>query len=155
MVKKIDEHKRPSWDEYFLEVAGLVSRRATCMRRRVGVVLVKDKRILATGYNGAPSGLKHCIDIGCLRQRLKIPSGERHELCRGLHAEQNALIQAALYGISAKGSTLYATNQPCIICAKMLINAGIKEIVVADGYPDKMAMDFLKEAKIAVRKIKK
>ncbi|MDD5237122.1 MAG: cytidine/deoxycytidylate deaminase family protein, partial [Candidatus Omnitrophica bacterium] len=119
---------RPSWDEYFLEVADLVAKRATCLRRRVGAVLVKNKRILATGYNGAPSGLKHCIDIGCLRERLKIPSGERHELCRGLHAEQNALIQASLYGISSKDSTLYATNQPCIICAKMLINAGIKEI---------------------------
>ncbi|MDD5044393.1 MAG: cytidine/deoxycytidylate deaminase family protein [Candidatus Omnitrophica bacterium] len=146
---------RPSWDEYFLEVADLVAKRATCLRRRVGAVLVKNKRILATGYNGAPSGLKHCIDIGCLRERLKIPSGERHELCRGLHAEQNALIQASLYGISSKDSTLYATNQPCIICAKMLINAGIKEIVVRDGYPDKLAQKFLKEAKIKVRIVKK
>ncbi|MBN2831303.1 MAG: cytidine/deoxycytidylate deaminase family protein [Candidatus Omnitrophica bacterium] len=145
--------KRPSWDEYFIEVAKLVAKRSTCLRRSVGVVLVKDKRILATGYNGAPRGLKHCIDIGCMRQKLKIPSGERHELCRALHAEQNVLIQAALYGISVKGSSLYATNQPCIICAKMLINAGIKEIVIAEGYPDKMAMEFLKEAKIKVRKI--
>jgi len=149
------KHNRPSWDEYFLDMADLVSRRSTCLRRRVGAVIVKDKRILATGYNGAPSGLKHCLDIGCLRQTLKIPSGERHELCRGLHGEQNALIQASLYGISVKGATLYATNQPCIICAKMLINAGIKDIVVADGYPDKMAAEFLKEAKIKVRKIKK
>lgn len=117
--------------------------------------MVKDKRILATGYNGAPSGLKHCIDIGCLRDKLKIPSGERHELCRGLHAEQNALIQAALYGISAKGSTLYATNQPCVICAKMLINAGIKEIVIASGYPDKLALDFFKEATVKIRKFSK
>lgn len=146
--------KRPSWDEYFLEVAKLVAKRATCLRRSVGAVLVKDKRILATGYNGAPSGLKHCADIGCLRQQLKIPSGERHELCRALHAEQNALIQASLYGISVKGSTIYATCQPCVICAKMLINAGIKEIVVLDGYPDKMALDFLKEAKIKINKIK-
>lgn len=144
-------NNRPSWDEYFLEVANLVSKRATCLRRRVGAVLVKGKRILATGYNGAPSGLIHCLDSGCLREKLKIPSGERHELCRGLHAEQNVLIQAALYGISVKASTLYATNQPCIICAKMLINAGIKEIVVASGYPDKLALDFLKEAKIKVR----
>jgi len=118
-------------------------------------VLVKDKRILATGYNGAPRGLVHCLEIGCLREKLKIPSGERHELCRALHAEQNALIQASLYGISVKDSTLYATNQPCVICAKMLINAGIKEIVAADGYPDTMAMDFLKHAKIKVRKTKK
>jgi len=151
--KKKISYKRPSWDEYFLEVAKLVSKRATCIRRRVGAVLVKDKRILATGYNGSPSGLPHCLDIGCLREKLKIPSGERHELCRGLHAEQNALIQASLYGISLKESTLYATNQPCIICAKMLINAGIKEVVIADGYPDKMAMQFLKEAKIQVRKV--
>ena len=147
-------HKRPSWDEYFLDMSGLVSKRSTCLRRKVGAVLVKDKRILATGYNGAPRGLSHCLDIGCLRDELKIPSGQRHELCRALHAEQNALIQASLYGISVKDSSLYATNQPCVICAKMLINAGIKEIVIADGYPDKMAADFLKEAKIKVRRIK-
>ncbi|MBM3251754.1 MAG: cytidine deaminase [Candidatus Omnitrophica bacterium] len=146
---------RPSWDEYFLEVATLVSKRATCLRRHVGAVLVKDKRILATGYNGAPSGIKHCIDSGdCLRTKLRIPSGERHELCRGLHAEQNVLIQAALHGISTKESILYLTNQPCIICAKMLINAGIKEIVIKDGYPDKMSRSFLKEAKIRIRKSK-
>jgi len=151
---KKTKHKRPSWDEYFIEVARLVSKRSTCLRRSVGAVLVKDKRILATGYNGAPRGLKHCLDTGCLREKLKIPSGERHELCRALHAEQNALIQASLYGVSVKDSTLYSTNQPCVICAKMLINAGIKEIVISDGYPDKMAMDFLKEAKIKVRKVK-
>ncbi len=150
-MKKVKKYNRPSWDEYFLQVAKLVSKRATCLRRSVGAVLVKNKRILATGYNGAPAGLKHCIDIGCLREKLKIPSGQRHELCRGLHAEQNALIQAALYGISAEGSTLYATNQPCIICAKMLINAGIKEIVISEGYPDKLAEQFLKQAKIKVR----
>ena len=155
MMKKITIHKRPSWDEYFLEMADLVSRRSTCLRRRVGAVIVQEKRILSTGYNGAPSGLRHCVEIGCLREKLNIPSGERHELCRALHAEQNALIQAALHGIGVKGSTLYATNQPCVICAKMLINAGIKEIVIASGYPDKMAADFLKEAKIKVRKISK
>ena len=146
--------ERPSWDEYFLEVAHLVARRATCLRRSVGAVLVKNKRILATGYNGAPSGQQHCLDIGCLREKLKIPSGERHELCRALHAEQNALIQASLYGVSTEGSTLYATNQPCVICAKMLINAGIKEVVISAGYPDKMAMEFLRKAKIRVRRIK-
>ncbi|MFH1414431.1 MAG: cytidine/deoxycytidylate deaminase family protein [Candidatus Omnitrophota bacterium] len=145
-------YKRPCWDEYFLEMANLVAKRATCLRRRVGAVIVKDKRILATGYNGVPSGLRHCLDVGCIRKKLKIPSGERHELCRALHAEQNALIQASLYGVSLKGSTLYATNQPCVICAKMLINAGIKEIVAGCGYPDKMAMDFLKEAKIKFRR---
>ncbi len=153
MKKKIIVHKRPSWDEYFLEMAGLVAKRSTCLRRMVGAVLVKEKRILATGYNGAPSGLKHCIEIGCMRQKLKVPSGERHELCRALHAEQNALIQSSLHGISVKGATLYATTQPCVICAKMLINAGIKEIVITQGYPDKLAMDFLKEAKIKIRKI--
>ena len=151
--KKIPVHKRPSWDEYFLEMAELVSKRSTCLRRSVGAVLAREKRILATGYNGAPSGLKHCIEIGCIRQKLKIPSGERHELCRALHAEQNALIQASLHGISVKGATLYSTTQPCVICAKMLINAGIKEIVITQGYPDKMAMSLLKQAKIKVRKI--
>ena len=154
MKKKTITDKRPSWDEYFLDVARLVAKRATCLRRSVGAVLVKDKRILATGYNGAPSGLKHCVDVGCMRQKLKIPSGERHELCRALHAEQNALIQASLYGISVKGAILYATCQPCVICVKMLINAGIKEIVTAGTYPDKMAADFLKEAGIKVKQIK-
>ena len=147
-------HQRPSWDEYFLEVALLVSKRATCLRRRVGAVLVKDKKILATGYNGAPSGLKHCLDVGCLRQKYKVPSGERHELCRGLHAEQNVILQAALHGISTKGSILYITNQPCIICAKMLINAGIGEIIITGDYPDKLARNFLQEAGIKIRKVK-
>lgn len=155
MPKPIKSHTRPSWDEYFMEVACLVSKRSTCLRRRVGAVLVKDKKILATGYNGAPSGIKHCIDIGCLREKLKIPSGQRHELCRGLHAEHNVLLQAALHGVSTKASYLYITNQPCLICAKMLINAGIKEIIISDGYPDKLAMDFLKEAKIKLRKVNK
>ncbi len=145
--------KRPTWDEYFLELAKLVSCRSTCIRRHVGAVIVKDKRILATGYNGAPSGMEHCLEIGCMRERLKIPSGERHELCRALHAEQNVLVQAALYGISTKDSCLYVTNQPCLICAKMLINAGIREIVILDGYPDKQAKEFLKKAKIKIRKV--
>ncbi|MGE5308222.1 MAG: deoxycytidylate deaminase [Deltaproteobacteria bacterium] len=145
---------RISWDEYFMQIAHLVAQRSTCLRRSVGAVIVKNKRMLATGYNGAPSGMEHCFEIGCLRDKLKIPSGQRHELCRGLHAEQNAIIQASLYGISVKDSAIYVTNQPCVICAKMLINAGIKEIVIAGQYPDKMAMDFLKEAKIAVRVFK-
>ncbi|MDD5595457.1 MAG: cytidine/deoxycytidylate deaminase family protein [Candidatus Omnitrophica bacterium] len=153
--KKKNFHKRPTWDEYFLEVANLVAKRSTCHRRHVGAVLVKDKRILATGYNGAPSGLKDCLEIGfCERERLGIPSGERHELCRALHAEQNVIIQAALHGVGTRESILYLTNQPCIICAKMLINAAIKEIVINGDYPDKMAMKFLKEAKIKVRKLK-
>ena len=153
MKKKTVLHRRPSWDEYFLEMSALVAKRSTCLRRTVGAVIVREKRILATGYNGAPTGLKHCVEIGCIRQKLKIPSGERHELCRALHAEQNALIQACLHGISVKGAILYATNQPCVICAKMLINAGIKEIIIAEGYPDKMAMSFLKQAKIKIRKL--
>ena len=151
MKKKVSSHARPSWDEYFLEVARLVSRRSTCLRRSVGAVLVKEKKILATGYNGAPSGIKHCIDIGCIREKLKIPSGQRHELCQGLHAEQNVLLQAALYGISTRKSILYITNQPCAICAKMLINAGIEEIVISGAYPDELARKFLKEARIKIR----
>ncbi|MFA5355823.1 MAG: cytidine/deoxycytidylate deaminase family protein [Candidatus Omnitrophota bacterium] len=154
MKNKKAAFKRPSWDEYFIEVAFLVSKRATCLRRKVGAVLVKDKKILATGYNGAPSGVRHCIDIGCLREKMKVPSGERHELCRGLHAEQNVLLQAALHGISTKDSVLYITNQPCVICAKMLINGGIKEIITAGSYPDKLSRDFLREAKIKVRSVK-
>lgn len=147
MKKKL---KRPNWNEYFLETAALVSRRSTCLRRRVGAVLVKDKRILATGYNGAPTGVAHCEIKGCLRKKLGIPSGQKHELCRGLHAEQNVLLQAALHGVSVKDSVLYITNVPCSICAKMIINAGIKNIISKRGYPDKMAMDFFKEAKIVV-----
>jgi len=152
MKKNKISDKRPTWDEYFLELARLVSKRSTCLRRHVGAVLVKEKKILATGYNGAPSGTKHCRDIGCLRDKLKIPSGQRHELCRGLHAEQNVLLQAALHGTSTKESILYVTNQPCMICAKMLINAGVREIVIADGYPDKMAKKFLGEVKIKIRR---
>ncbi len=147
-MKKID---RPDWDEYFLKISQLVSERSTCLRRSVGAILVKDKKILATGYNGAPSGIEHCEEVGCMRTEMNVPSGQRHELCRGLHAEQNALLQAALHGNSVKDSTLYATIQPCIICAKMLINAGIKDIVIMGDYPDKMASDFLKEAGIKVR----
>lgn len=140
--------KRLSWDKYFMNIADLVSQRSTCLRRQVGCVIVRDKRILATGYNGAPSGLNHCEEIGCLRNKMKIPSGERQELCRGLHAEQNTIIQAALMGVSLKGSTLYCTHQPCILCAKMLINAGIEKIIFKGDYPDKFALSLLKEAKI-------
>ncbi|MCD5407469.1 MAG: cytidine/deoxycytidylate deaminase family protein [Desulfotomaculum sp.] len=139
---------RPSWDQYFMDITKLAASRATCLRRQVGALLVKDNHILASGYNGAPSGLKHCLDIGCLRDRQKIPSGQRHELCRGLHAEQNVLIQAAVHGIAVKGATVYATHQPCILCAKMLINAGIKRVVFAGDYPDQMALDMFGEADI-------
>lgn len=142
--------ERPSWDDYFMDIAALVARRSTCLRRNVGAVLVRDRRILATGYNGAPSGMSHCSEAGCLRDRLQIPSGERHELCRGLHAEQNSVIQAALHGVSIKGSHLYCTNHPCIICAKMIINAGIVKITFRQGYLDIMAKDILSEAGIEV-----
>ena len=145
---------RPSWDEYFLSIARLVSTRSTCLRRSVGAVLVRDKKILATGYNGAPSKVRHCSEVGCVREKLKIPSGQRHELCRGLHAEQNAFLQAALHGTSLKGASLYSTTQPCIICAKMIINAGITEIVIRGGYPDKLSKDILREARIKVRLVK-
>ena len=151
MTKKTKKIKRPSWDEYFISIAKLVSTRSTCLRRRVGSVLVRNKKILATGYNGAPANILHCEKTGCLRETLKVPSGQRHELCRGLHAEQNAFLQAALHGTSVKGAILYSTTQPCIICTKMLINAGINEIIVAGRYPDKMSRDFLRQAKIKVR----
>lgn len=146
-------NKRPDWDSYFLEIVELVAKRSTCLRRAVGAGLVRDRRILATGYNGAPSKLKHCLDIGCLREQLKVPSGERHELCRGLHAEQNVIIQAAMHGVITKGSTLYCTNHPCVICAKMIINAGIIHIVISSGYHDKLAAEMLKEAGIRVIKL--
>ena len=145
-------HKRPTWDEYFIGIADLISKRSTCLRRNVGAVLVKDKRILATGYNGAPSKITHCEVTGCIREKLKVPSGQRHELCRGLHGEQNAFLQAALNGTSLKGASLYSTTQPCIICAKMIINAGIKEIIAKGDYPDSMSKELLREAKVKVRR---
>lgn len=146
------ELERPSWDEYFMEIAAIVAKRSTCLRRKVGALAVKERRILATGYNGAPSGLRHCQEVGCLRAKLDIPSGERHELCRGLHAEQNVIIQAALHGISLAGATIYCTNQPCNVCAKMLVNAGIVEIVFDGDYPDPLAVSILEEAGIKTRK---
>lgn len=146
---------RPDWDEYFIRIAELVSHRSTCIRRQVGAVLVKEKRILATGYNGAPSGISHCQDVGCIREKLKIPSGERHELCRGLHAEQNAIIQAAYHGVSIKDSVLYITCHPCSVCAKMIINSGIKEIIIKSDYPDKISGELLNEAGVKVRIISK
>ncbi len=137
---------RPSWDEYFLEMARVTARRATCLRRGVGAILVRDRRILASGYNGAPSGLPHCEEVGCRRAELGIPSGERQELCRALHAEQNAIIQAALHGVNTRDSVLYCTTQPCAICAKMLINAGIVRVVYEGDYPDELALEMLAQA---------
>ncbi|MHB9111212.1 MAG: deoxycytidylate deaminase [Thermoleophilia bacterium] len=144
---------RPSWDEYFFQIARQVATRSTCMRRQVGAVLVKDKRLLSTGYNGAPRDISHCIDVGCLREELGVPSGERHELCRALHAEQNAIAQAALHGVKIDGSTLYCTHQPCSLCAKMIINAGIVEVYFDEGYPDELAAGFFAEAGIKLHKI--
>lgn len=142
---------RPSWDEYFMAIAEQVAGRSTCSRRHCGAVLVSDKRILATGYNGAPKGLRHCEEVGCLRERLGIPSGEKHELCRAIHAEQNAVVQAAKYGTQIDGATVYTTHQPCVLCAKILINAGTREIVFRDAYPDPLAEELLAEAGIEIR----
>ena len=141
---------RPSWSEYFMSITRMVAKRSTCLRRHVGAILVKDRRILATGYNGAPAGLKHCEEVGCLRNDTSIPSGERHELCRGLHAEQNAIIQAAYHGIRIVGSTLYCTNKPCVICTKMIINAGVRKIYYEEGYDDQLADQMLREAGIEI-----
>ena len=144
---------RPSWDDYFLTIATIVASRSTCLRRKVGAVLVRDKRILSTGYNGPPSGIIHCAQRGCLREELGIPSGERHEICRGLHAEQNAIIQAALFGVSIKGSVLYCTTFPCIICTKMLINSGVKAIYHLQGYPDSLSREMLGEAGVEIEQL--
>ena len=139
---------RPSWDEYFMQIAQQVATRSTCLRRHVGAVVVREKRILTTGYNGPPRGVPHCDVVGCLREQMGIPSGQRQEICRGLHAEQNAIIQAALHGVSTEGGTVYITHQPCITCAKMIINAGIVRAVSASTYPDELARDMLRDAQV-------
>ncbi|MGI6114452.1 MAG: deoxycytidylate deaminase [Mahellales bacterium] len=143
---------RPTWDEYFMEMVDIVKKRSTCLRRQVGAIIVKDKRMLASGYNGAPTGMKHCGEIGCMREKLGVPSGQRHELCRALHAEQNAIIQAAVSGVSIKGATIYITHSPCVLCAKMIINAGIERVVIKGDYPDELAMDMLSEAGVQVER---
>jgi len=142
--------RRPSWEEYFMDISILVAKRSTCLRRAVGAVIVKDKRILSTGYNGAPSGIRHCGEVGCLRETLNVASGERHELCRGIHAEQNAIIQAAYHGVSIKDASLFCTNLPCSICTKMIINAGINKIYYQSGYADELSKELLKETPIKV-----
>ena len=141
---------RPDSDEYFLKVASVVAERSTCRRHHIGVVAVKDKHILATGYNGAPSGLKDCLELGCLRDELNIPSGTRQEICRGIHAEQNVIIQASLHGVSLEGSTIYATHTPCVLCAKMLVNARIRRYVSFGRYDDNAFIDLFKEAGIEI-----
>lgn len=140
------QEKRPSWDSYFLQLAFVVAGRSTCLRRQVGAVMVKEKQILSTGYNGSPSGLLHCDEVGCLRQNLGVPSGERHEICRAVHAEQNALVQAAKHGVAINGADLYVTHQPCVLCTKLLINAGIQRVVYTHAYPDQLAVDMAREA---------
>ena len=146
---------RQSVDEYFMEISSVVAKRATCLRTQVGAVIVRDKHILSTGYNGAPHGLAHCLDIGCIREQNDIPSGERHELCRAVHAEQNAIIQAAIHGVSTENATIYTTHQPCILCAKMIINAKIRRVVYRGNYPDTNALEFLKQANVEVLKFRR
>jgi dCMP deaminase len=144
---------RPDWDDYFMQIAFLVAQRSTCLRRQVGALLVSARRILATGYNGAPQGLRHCEELGgCLREEMGIPAGERQELCRALHAEQNAIIQAAVHGVGLHDVTCYSTTQPCVTCSKMLINANVRRIVFAGEYPDRLARDMLAEAGVVLER---
>ena len=144
---------RTDWDCYFLKIAAMVSDRSTCSRRKVGALAVLNKRILATGYNGAPSGAKHCVDVGCLREQLGIPSGQRHEICRGIHAEQNVIIQAAVHGVSLAGSTLYCTTLPCSLCSKMLVNCGIKRVIYNESYDDELTSRVFEEGGVELLKI--
>ena len=155
-IEFLEQNKiiRPKWDDYFMQLAHVVACRSTCIRRQVGAVIVKDMHILATGYNGTPKGLTHCDELGCLRTQLNVPSGERHELCRGLHAEQNAIIQAAVHGVKIDGAMLYCTHKPCVVCTKMLINAGISKIVIANDYPDSLAEEMLKAANVQIIHLK-
>ncbi len=146
--------ERPSVDEYFMEIARVVAKRSTCLRNKVGALVVRDKRILSTGYNGAPRGLEHCLEVGCLRDERNIESGTRHEICRAVHAEQNAVIQCALHGVSTEGATLYCTHQPCILCTKMMINAGIGRVVFREDYPDDESLSYLRKAKVKVVRFK-
>jgi dCMP deaminase len=144
---------RKSKDVYFLEIADLVSSRSTCIRNQVGAVIVKESQILSTGYNGAPKGLPHCADVGCLRNELGVKPGERHELCRGLHAEQNAIIQAAYHGVSVRGGKIFCTTRPCSICTKMIINAGIEEIIYIEEYEDKLAAELVEQSGMTLRRV--
>ncbi len=146
------DNVRPTWDQYFMRMAFLAASRSNCTRRKVGAVIVKDKNVLATGYNGPPSGTVHCDVVGCIRDDLDVPSGERHELCRGLHAEQNAIIQAAVHGVSIKDAVIYVTTHPCVVCSKMLMNAQIREIIYAQGYPDELSELMLLESSISKRR---
>ncbi len=144
--------ERPDNDTYFMRMAELVSSRSTCLRRKVGAVIIKEKRVLSTGYNGAPKGLEHCSEVGCVREQHDISSGTRHELCRGVHAEQNAVIQAAYFGVSIKGATIYTTAFPCVLCSKILVNAGIEEVIYKDDYVDDLSKGIMEESDIRVRR---
>jgi len=144
---------RPSWQQYFMEMAYLAAKRSTCLRRAVGAALVRDNQLLSTGYNGSPKGIAHCAEVGCLREQQNVPSGEKHELCRGVHAEQNAIIQAAINGSSTRGAELYCTHQPCSICARLIINAEIRTVYVAEAYPDALSEQLFKEAGIDLIRI--
>lgn len=146
---------RPDWDEYFIKLASLVGERSTCLRHHVGAVIVKGKRALTTGYNGAAKGMKDCTELGCMRDELKIPSGTRHEICRAIHAEQNAIIQAGVHGINIEGGTIYSTHTPCMICAKMIVNSGIKEVVSYQDYSDESARNFLANSGVVLRKVER
>ena len=141
-------NERPNWHQYFMDMAFLVSKRSTCLRRKVGAIIVIENQIISTGYNGAPKHVRHCSETGCLRVQKKVPSGERHELCRGVHAEQNAIVQAAVNGICIANGSMYCTNQPCSICAKLIINSEIKTVYIAETYEDKLALEMLAEADI-------
>lgn len=152
-MKSKPEVNRPNWHTYFMKLALLVAERSTCRRHHVGAVIVRNKRILTTGYNGAASGVPDCLELGCLRNELKIPSGTRHEICRAIHAEQNAIIQAGLHGITIKGATIYCTHSPCILCAKMLVNAGISEFVACGDYADTSFKELFKAAGVKFKKI--
>lgn len=145
---------RPHIDDYFMEIAHVVAKRATCRRRNIGAILVKDKQVLATGYNGAPAGCKDCLELGCLRDQLNIPSGTKHEICRAVHAEQNAIIQSALHGVSTDSATMYVTVNPCVICAKMIVNAKVRKVIYEGTYPDNAGVDFLREAGVIVQNVK-
>ncbi len=145
---------RPNNDEYFMAMAELSAERSTCLRRQVGAVIVRDKQVISTGYNGAPKDLPHCEDVGCRREQMNIKSGTRHELCRGVHAEQNAVIQAAVFGVSVKDGILYSTHHPCVLCVKILINAGIKKVIYKDGYPDDLAQEMIEESEMVVKEFK-
>jgi len=148
-----NKYDRPDYDTYFMNMAFLIATRTTCFRRNVGAVIVKDQRILSTGYNGAPRGVKDCLELGfCIRKKENVPSGQRHELCRGIHAEQNAVANAAYFGVAINGASIYMTESPCNICTKMLINAGIREIIYVRRYMDALSSELLKESNITVKR---